>query len=178
MSSFACELGKLLHYNLSLSTAYHPQSDSETERVNQEVETYLHIFCGNNPASWSESISHAEFMHNHRPHSVTNQSPFYLMMGYEPRALPSVISDISIPAVESRLKTLSAAHNEALSAHALAQQVMNSRSRKGFKPFAKGDKVWLEARNLKCLIINPKFTPKREGPFTVTKVLSPIVSQL
>ena len=106
MSSFACELGKLLHYDLSLSTAYHPQSDGETERVNQEVEIYLRIFCGNNPTSWSKSISHAEFTHNHCPHSVTNQSLFYLMMGYEPRALPSVISDISIPTVESCLKTL------------------------------------------------------------------------
>ena len=100
------------------------------------------------------------------------------MMGYEPRALPLVISDTSIPAVESHLKTLSATRNEALAAHELARQVMNSRSRRGFKPFAKGDKVWLEARNLKRLIINPKFAPKREGPFTITKVLSPIVYQL
>ena len=100
------------------------------------------------------------------------------MMGYEPRALPSVISDTSIPAVEARLKTLSAACKEALAAHELARQVMSSRSRRGFKPFVKGDKVWLEARNLKCLIINPKFAPKQEGPFTVTKVLSPIVYQL
>ena len=92
------------------------------------------------------------------------------MMGYEPRALPSVISNTSIPAVETRLKTLAA--------HELTQQVMNSRSRRGFKPFAKGDKVWLEARNLKRLIINPKFAPKREGPFMITKVLSPIVYQL
>ena len=119
-SAFACELGGLLHYDLSLSTAYHPQSDGETKRVNQEIKTYLRIFCGNNPASWSESISYTEFTHNHRPHSVTNQSPFYLMMGYEPRALPSVIADTSIPAVESHLKTLSAAHNEALTAHELA----------------------------------------------------------
>ena len=82
------------------------------------------------------------------------------MMGYEPCALPSVISNTSIPAVESRLKTLSAARNEALAAHELARQVMNSHSQRGFKPFAKGDKVWLEARNLKHLIINPKFAPK------------------
>ena len=177
-SAFACKLGKLLHYDLSLSTAYHPQSNGETKRVNQEIETYLWIFCGNNPASWSESIFHAEFTHNHRPHSVTNQSPFYLMMGYEPRALPSVIADTSIPTVESCLKTLSATHNEALAAHELARQVMSSHFRRGFKPFVKGDKVWLEARNLKCLIINPTFTPKREVLFTITKVLSPIVYQL
>ena len=60
-SAFAHELGKLLHYDLSLSTAYHPQLDGETKRVNQEIETYLQIFFGNNPTSWSESISHAEF---------------------------------------------------------------------------------------------------------------------
>ena len=60
-SSFARELGKLLKYDLSLSTAYHPQSDGETERVNQEIETYLRIFCGNNPGSWANNISHAEF---------------------------------------------------------------------------------------------------------------------
>ena len=177
-STFARELRKLLHYDLSLSTAYHLQSDGETERVNQEIETYLWIFCGNNPASWSESISHAEFAHNHHPHSVTNQSPFYLMMGYEPHALPLVIADTSIPAVESRLKTLSTTRNEALAAHELAQQVMSSRFQKGFKPFAKGDKVWLEARTLKRLIINPKFAPKLEGPFTITKILSPIIYQL
>ena len=100
------------------------------------------------------------------------------MMGYEPRALPSVISNTSIPAVEARLKTLSTARNEALAAHELARQVISSRSRRGFKPFAKGDKVWLEAQNLKRLIINPKFAPKWEGPFTITKVLSPIVYQL
>ena len=42
------------------------------------------------------------------------------MMGNKPRALPSVISDTTIPAVETCLKTLSTAHNEALAAHELA----------------------------------------------------------
>ena len=114
-SSFARELGKLLKYNLFLSTAYHPQSDRETEWVNQEVKTYLWIFCGNNPRSWANNIFHAEFAHNHCPHSITSQSPFYFMMEYKPCALPSVISDTSILAIEASLKTLSAACNEAWS---------------------------------------------------------------
>ena len=42
------------------------------------------------------------------------------MMGYEPRALPSILSDTTIPTVETRLKTLSAARDEALAAHELA----------------------------------------------------------
>ena len=51
-SAFAKELGKLLGYELALSTAYHPQTDGETERVNQEIETYLRIFCGSNCYVW------------------------------------------------------------------------------------------------------------------------------
>ena len=125
-STFTQELGKLLNYNLSLSTAYHPQSDGETERVNQEIETYLRIFCGNNPITWSENISHAKFAHNHHLHSVINQLLFFLMMGYEPCALPMVLPETQHPAVEACLQQLSAACNEALAAHELARQVMAS----------------------------------------------------
>ena len=100
------------------------------------------------------------------------------MMGYEPCALPSIISNTSIPTIETHLKTLSAACDEALAVHELAHQVMAARTRCSFSPFKLGDKVWLEARNLKRSVVNPKFTPKREGPFTIMKVLSPIVYQL
>ena len=71
------------------------------------------------------------------------------MMGYEPLALPTILPSTSVPAVDLRLKELTAARDEALAAHELARQVMASRSRKPFTPFAKGDKVWLEAYNLK-----------------------------
>ena len=102
-SVFAKELGRLLGYELTLSTAYHPQTDGEMERVNQEPKTYLRIFCRSNSASWAQHITLAEFTHNHCPHSVTNQSPFYLMMGYEPHALPTIISETLLPAVQNRL---------------------------------------------------------------------------
>ena len=177
-SKLAKELGCILQYNLSLSTAYHLQTDRETERVNQEIETYLCIFCDNQPTTWADSITHTEFAHNHRPHSVTGKSPFFLMMGYEPLTLPTILPSTSVPAVDLRLKELTAARDEALTAHELARQVMASQLHKPFTPFAKGDKVWLEARNLKQQIINPKFAPKREGPFSIVKVLSPITYEL
>ena len=100
------------------------------------------------------------------------------MMGYKPCTLPTVLFKTSIPIIETRLKSLNAAKNEALTAHELACQVMSSRNHQGFKPFKKGDKVWLKAKNLKCSITNPKFTLKRKGSFTITKVLSPITYQL
>ena len=125
---FAKELGKILSYELALSTAYHPQTNGETEQVNQEIETYLRIFCGSNPTSWAQHITLAEFMHNHCPHSITNQLPFFLMMGYEPCALPTIISDTSLPAVQDRLNSFLAMRKEALAAHDLARQTMKSRT--------------------------------------------------
>ena len=100
------------------------------------------------------------------------------MMGYEPHALSSLISDSSIPTVESCLKSLVTTQDEALAIHELTRQVMSSHNNQGFTPFNKGDKFWLEARNLKQSIANPKFTHKCEGPFIIIKVLSLITYQL
>ena len=171
-SLFAKELGKLLGYSLSLSTAYHPQTNGETERVNQELEVYLQIFCQNHPFSWADRLPTAKFTHNYCPHSVTNVSPFYLMYGYEPRPLPSIISETLIPAAEKCIKELSEARKEAVVTHDLARKAMKDQNSDKFTPFAKGDKVWLEAWNLKCLYENCKFTPKWEGPFLISEVLS------
>ena len=87
-SAFARELARLLQYDVALSTAYHPQTDRETERVNQELETYLRLFTSNKPEEWSKLLPMAEFAHNSAIHSVTQRTPFSLMMGYEPRAYP------------------------------------------------------------------------------------------
>ena len=62
---FAKELGRILQYDLSLSTTYHPQTDGETEHVNQEIKMYLQVFCSDQPSTWMNSITHAEFAHNH-----------------------------------------------------------------------------------------------------------------
>ena len=53
-SAFARELACLLKYDLKLSSAYHPQTDGETERVNQELETYLCIFCDRHLEKWPD----------------------------------------------------------------------------------------------------------------------------
>jgi hypothetical protein len=66
------------------STAYHPQTDRQTKCLNQELETYLQIYCRTNPETWVKHLPLAEFVHNHRKHDSCNASPFYLMMGYNP----------------------------------------------------------------------------------------------
>ena len=81
-SAFAKELARLLQYDVRLSTAYHPQTDGQTEQINQELETYLRIFCSNNPKRWPSFLTAAEFHHNSAPHSSTKVSPFSLILGY------------------------------------------------------------------------------------------------
>lgn len=63
-SAVARELATLLGVKLRFSTAYHPQTDGQTEQVNQEVETYLRIFCTNNAQEWVEHLPLAEFNPN------------------------------------------------------------------------------------------------------------------
>jgi hypothetical protein len=67
-----------------LSTAYHPQTDRQTECLNQELEMYLQIYCRTNPETWVKHLPLAEFVHNRQNHDSCNASPFYLMMGYNP----------------------------------------------------------------------------------------------
>ena len=118
-SAFARGLARLLKYDVHLSTAYHPQTDGQTERTNQEIETYLRIFCANNPHQWSKFLTSAEFQHNSVPHSSTKVSPFSLILGYDPRIYPP-LGKTFIPALENRLSSLDSARKEALAAHETA----------------------------------------------------------
>ena len=72
--------------NYSMSTAFHPQTDGETERVNQELEQYLRVFCNYQVDNWADSdlIPFMKFAHNARAHSTTGHSPFQVWYGYQP----------------------------------------------------------------------------------------------
>ena len=95
-SAFAQELAHLLQYDIALSTAYHPQTDGETEQVNQELETYLRLFSSNKPEEWSTLLPMAEFAHNSATHSITQRTSFSLMMGYEPRLARNLLKLLNL----------------------------------------------------------------------------------
>src|SRR5882724_7343356 len=87
---FTRELYRLLGITLLMTTAYHPQVDGQTERVNQELEQYLRVFVNECQDDWDELLPTAEFQYNNHIHSSTQQTPFYLdssrhpRMGFEP----------------------------------------------------------------------------------------------
>ncbi|MCO5564356.1 hypothetical protein L7F22_018016 [Adiantum nelumboides] len=81
---FWTSLFKSLGTNLLFSSAYHPQTDGQTERVNQILEEMLRHYIQNRLASWKEYLPLVEFAYNNAPHSVTGMTPFQAAYGHTP----------------------------------------------------------------------------------------------
>ena len=140
---------KQLGINSALSTAYHPQTDGTTEWVNQEIEAYLSIYCTSHPEEWSTALHTLEFTHNNRRHAERQKTPFELMFGDSPITIPYSFKNTKYPAIEEKMKILIKNREEALAAHEIARVQMMERQKSMLTPFKKGDRVWLDTRNLK-----------------------------
>jgi len=66
------------------STTYHPQTDGQTERMNQEIEQYFRLFINYRQNDWFDWLSTAEFSYNDKVHSSTGSSPFFINYGRHP----------------------------------------------------------------------------------------------
>ena len=92
-----------MHFNLCSS--YHPQTDGQTEVVNQTLEMYLRCFIGARPKEWVQWIPWAEFHYNSSVHSSTKMTPFEVVYGRKPPTLLSYVPGIAkIEAVEKELQ--------------------------------------------------------------------------
>lgn len=78
------ELFRLADVSLKMSSAYHPQTDGQTERVNQCMETFLQCFANACPTKWLDWIYLAEYWYNTTWHSSLGFSPFYVLYGQQP----------------------------------------------------------------------------------------------
>jgi hypothetical protein len=99
-------------------------------------------------------------------------------MGLNPHGIPAIIETPTIETSEERLRVIDQARNEAISAHKLAQERMKHRIKSTFKPFSVNQKVWLDSRNLKLSYPSRKIAPKREGPYKIKRVMSPLTYEL
>ena len=180
-SKFTKELNRLLGIHSSLSTAYHPQTDGQTERVNQEIEQYLRLFVNERQDDWYDWIALAEFTYNNRIHAATQHTPFELDSGQHPRLGTEPHRETRLEAVDEFVQRMKRATEEAKSAlHKAADDMTRfyDNYRTDAPTYKIGDKVWLDATNIKTTRPTKKLDDKWFGPFSVTKVISRNAYQL
>ncbi len=101
VSKFWSEFCRLLGATVSLFSGYHPQSNGQTERANQDLERMLRCVVSQNPSSWSHQLSWVEYAHNSLPVSATGLSPFECSLGYQPPILSSLESEVAVPSAHA-----------------------------------------------------------------------------
>ncbi len=172
VSKFMKDLYDLLHIKANASTTYHPQTDGQTEQVNQEVEKYLRIFVNHLQDDWVEWLSLAAFAHNNRVHSATGKSPFEVNYSYNADILPGAKpkAPFRTPASTTFISEMQKIHEEAKQALEKAAAQMKAQYDKKKRPAIKyqvGDKVWLDTTNLNLPRPKKKLDDKRTGPFLI-----------
>ena len=164
---------------LTMSTAYHPESDGQTERSNRTLEEMLRSRINFQQNDWDEHLAAAELATNNAVQASTGFSPFYLNFGREAKlpfdhALAELLPSNN-PEAADRIKRLQADLQRAR-ANILAAQQRQARYRDPCRrdiTFSVGDKVLLSTEHLKMTGVagtrSPKFTYKYIGPFTVKR---------
>ncbi|KAL5510913.1 hypothetical protein ACEPAG_4670 [Sanghuangporus baumii] len=150
-AQFLKEFCRLINVDWKTSTAYHPQTDGQTERLNQELEQYLRCYVSYRQTDWAEYIDIAEFAYNNRKHSTTHQSPFYTLYGWHPHLDVAETGDSNVPEAIDHLEELQQVQQEAYNSIRQANEAMKLYAdlHRGKLPeYKPGDEVLLDMRNL------------------------------
>jgi len=162
------ELWRKLRIKQKLSTTFHPQTDGESEQVNQVIEQYLHI-CGNfQQDNWTTLLPIIEFTHNAQPHCSTHRSPFEVWYGFQPTFKPPLQLQTRLQSMDDCIQYLEQICKEVTAALMIVAKEMQSGGPKELSyTFHKDDLVLLEATNLQTTHPKVKLALRRYGPFKV-----------
>ena len=178
-SHFWKTLFEQLGTKLSMSTAFHPQTDGQTERMNRTLEEMLRAYSTYNQDQWDEYLPAAEFAYNNSQQTSTGHTPFELDNGQHPLTPASLFSQTtSVPAADNFLEHWDNMINMAKDSLREAQENQSkyANQHRRHLTFKIGDKVLLSAQ----YINNPvdrnrptrKLTPRYLGPYTISAVIS------
>jgi hypothetical protein len=168
-AAFIKELCRLLDITQNISTVYHPQTDGQSEASNKWLEQFLRMYINHIQNNWVELLPLAQYTHNSWPSATTKKAPYELILGYIPR-VHQPQRNTTVPNLQERLKRIEEARRMAQAAITHAQSLYKDSPR--FQPYQEGEKVWLDAQNLKTTHPSFKLSPKRYGPFLITKKIS------
>ena len=186
-SKFWQSLMKQLGTNHKLSTAYHPQTDGQTERINQIVEQYLRCYINNDQNDWVQWLPQAQFAYNTSVSESTELSPAYANSGYNPSAYRVPLPGPNSEKAMIKAENLSKLHDEMKG----QLEFIRDRMKKYADPkrlktiFREGDMVYLhrfspgkKTANIKTTRPSDKLDFKKLGPFKIKKVISEVTYEL
>jgi hypothetical protein len=163
-----------LGIKLLFSSAYHPQTDGQTEVTNRTLSALLRVLIKRNIKEWEECLPIAEFAYNRARHSTTGKSPFEVVYGFNPLApldiLPLPLQERTNMDASARASYLKKVHEETRNTIKLqVQRLVHKRNvNKHPMVFEQGDLVWLHLRK-ECFPNErrSKLLPCADGPFKV-----------
>jgi len=180
-SKFWAALGELVGMRVHLTTAYHPQADGQTERINRTLGEMLRNFAGRCQHEWDTFLTAAEFAMNNAVNRSTGMSPFYLNYGFHPPTPVWREMDVVVPAAKVLAKSFVSRLEEARALLEAAQQRASdyyNRNKKDVS-YIPGQLVMLSTKNLRTLATGPrKLLPRWIGPYPVVRMVGKVAVEL
>ena len=186
-SNFWKALFKMLGTRIAMSTAYHPQTDGQTERANRTIEQILRNYISYRQDDWDEHLTFAEFAYNNAVQSSTQISPFKLLLGQDPLLPADLLTQKEtshVPAAQEMIDSMATLLNAAKSniQQAQQQQAKYANQRRRPQTYKKGDQVLLSTANIalasQAKRPSKKLQPKFIGPYTIMEQVSPVAYRL
>ena len=178
------ELNKMLEIKSKLSMAFHPQTDGQTERVNQELEQYLRIFIDHKQEQWPEWLGMVEFAYNNKVHLSAKTLLFKANYRQDPRMGFEGRKKGKYMGAEKFVEKMREIQEKAKVALGKAQKDMKKyvdRKRAEVEEYKVGDLVMLSTRDLKYQMVGrrmEKLTERFVGPYKVKRIVSTNVVEL
>ena len=171
-SRFARDTNKNLVIETAMSTAYHPQTDGQSERTNQEVEQVLRTVINFHQDDWVDWLPVVEFALNNRFKRGLKTTPFYANYGFHPQigSLPKINTPVlSVEAFVAHIQQVQKDTTKALEQAAIDMKRFYDRFRSKAPEFQVGQKVLLDNADLAINRPSRKLAERRSGPFPIVE---------